>query len=135
MSTNTSPTVFPRTRPKALNIMLWVGQALLAALFLFAGGGKLANPAMAKDLPVALVYFIGTAEVLGAIGLLLPAILRIKPSLTPIAAVCLAVVLVLALIFHISRGEISHTPPVAVFLLIAIFVAWGRFTKVPIQPR
>jgi len=132
---NTSPTVFPRERSKGLNIALWIVQSLLAALFLMSGGMKLANPGMAKDLPIWLVYFIGLSEVSGALGLLLPSILRIKPLLTPLAALGLAIILVLAMLFHISRGEISHVLPVAIFLAMAVFVAWGRYKKAPIQSK
>jgi putative oxidoreductase len=135
MSMNTSSTVFPRTKSKGLNIALWVAQSLLAALFLFSGGFKLVNPGMVKDLPLALVYFIGTMEVLGVLGILLPSMLRIKPMLTPLAALGLAVILVFAAIYHFSRGEGSHTPPIFLFLALAIFVAWGRYKKVPIQPK
>ena len=135
MSMNTLPTVFPRTKSKGLNIALWVVQSLLAAMFLMAGGMKLIKPEMAKDLPVALVYFIGTMEVLGALGILLPSILRIKPMLTPLAALGFAIILVLAAIFHFSRGEGSHTPVIFVLLAMAIFVAWGRYKKAPIQPK
>ena len=71
---------------------LWIVQALLAATFLFAGGAKLVTPIeeMTTQMPVALpglfLQFIGVAEVFGAIGLILPALLRIRPGLTPLAA-------------------------------------------------
>jgi putative oxidoreductase len=132
---NTSPTVFPRTKSKGLNIALWIAQSLLAALFLMTGLMKLLKPEMAKELPAGLVYFIGTSEVLGALGVLLPSILRIKPMLTPLAALGLAIILVLAFFLHISRGEISHALPVLIFLALAVFVAWGRYKKAPIQAK
>ena len=135
MSMNTSPNVFPRTRPKGLNIALWIVQGLLAAMFLMAGAMKLAKPEMAKDLSTGLVYFIGTVEVLGAIGLLLPSMLRIMPILTPLAALGIALIMVLAFFFHISRGEVSHTPPIAIIAGLALFVTWGRYKKVPIHNR
>jgi len=135
MSNNTSPTVFPRTRSKGLNIALWIAQSFLAALFLMSGSFKLAMPGMAKDMNVYLIYFIGTCEVLGGVGVLLPSILRIKPVLAPVAAVGFSIILVLAGIFHISRGEASHVPVILVFLAIAVFVAWGRFKKIPIAPK
>jgi putative oxidoreductase len=135
MSTNTSPTVFPRTKPKGLNIALWIVQSLLAALFLMAGIFKLVKPEMAKDLPAGLVYFIGISETLGGVGILLPSILRIKPMLTPLAALGFSIILVLAAIFHISRGEVSHVPPIVVFLAMSVFVVWGRYKKAPIQPK
>ena len=83
----------------------------------------------------ALVRFIGVAEILGALGLILPSLLRIQPKLTPIAAVGLALVMLFAAAFHISRGE---TPAIGMnFVLIALaaFVAWGRFKKAPIAAK
>jgi putative oxidoreductase len=132
---NTSPTVFPRQRSKGLNIALWIVQILLAAMFLMVGIMKLTNPAMAKDLPAGLVYFIGAAETLGGIGLILPAALRIKPWLTPLAAAGIAVIMVLAAAFHISKGEISHIGFIVLLLAMAVFVAWGRYRKAPVQPK
>src|SRR5258708_10724829 len=73
-----------------INKVLWTVQVLLAFVFLFAGGMKLVLPVDAMQVPVALpgsfIRFIGVAEVLGAIGLVLPWLLRIRPSLTPVAA-------------------------------------------------
>ena len=75
---------------------------------------------------------IGVSELLGAIGLILPAALRIKPILTPLAASGIAVIMILATAYHIYAGE----PPVTIaFFLLAAFVAWGRFKKVPIEPK
>lgn len=77
--------------------------------------------------PPALVRFIGVSEVLGAIGLVAPVALGILPVLTPVAAVCLVVVMVLAAGTHIRLGEY---PVVGVNILLgamAAFVAWGRF--------
>lgn len=90
----------------------------------------------AKDVPLALVRFIGAMVFLAGIGLLLPSILRIKPILTPVASSGLAAVQISAIVFHISRGETATTVPMNLFLLtLAVFVAWGRFTKSPIQPK
>ena len=130
-------------RSKALHITLWIAQALLAAMFLMSGFMKLSQPIdqlskmlpWAAQVPEALVRFIGVAEVLGAVGLILPSLLRIQPKLTPIAAVGLALVMLFAVVFHISRGE---TPMIGMnFILIAIaaFIAWGRFKKAPIAPK
>jgi putative oxidoreductase len=127
---------------KGLNIGLWTVQVLLAVGFGMAGGMKLVVPiadllkqmdwvASAPWLP----RFIGVAELAGALGLVLPSLTRIKPILTPIAAVGLATIMVLALGFHVSRGEMSHLPPVIVLGALAVFVAWGRFTKARIAPR
>src|SRR5262249_51778522 len=86
------------------------------------------------DLPT-LVRFIGAAEVAGAIGLILPAATRIRPSLTPLAAVGLTTVVVFAAAFHLSRGEAQAVPVNVVLGGLAAFVAWGRFKKAPILPR
>ena len=78
---------------------------------------------------------IGVAELLGALGLILPAATRVKPMLTPLAASGLATVTLLAAIFHISRGELGALPIPLVLGGLAAFVAWGRAAKAPIAPR
>ncbi len=132
------------TQPsKGLHIGLWIAQGLLAAMFLMAGANKLFQPIaeLAKmlpwvtEVPSALVKLIGASELLGGLGLILPALLRIKPQLTVLAAVGLALVMLLAAFFHISRGETSVISMNVVVLLVAVFVAWGRSTKAPIFPR
>ena len=128
---------------KTINISLWIAQGLLAAMFIMAGAMKATQPleALAESLPwvtttpLALVRFIGISELLGGIGLLLPSILRIKPSLTVWAAVGLAVVMVLAAGFHASRGEFSAIGANAMFMAIAVFIAWGRSKKAPIAAK
>ena len=128
---------------KALNISLWVLQFLLAAMFLMVGIMKLSQPIeklseslpWAAQVPEALVRFIGLSELLGAIGLILPALLRIKPILTPVAAIGIAIVMVLATFFHISRGETGAIGMNIILILIAAFIAWGRFKKVPIAAK
>ena len=130
-------------RSKALHITLWIAQVILAAMFLISGFMKVAQPIdqlskmlpWAAQVPEALVRFIGVAEVLGAVGLILPSLFRIQPKLTPVAAVGLALVMLFAVAFHISRGE---TPVIGMnFVLIAIaaFIAWGLFKKAPIAPK
>ncbi|GHB80170.1 DoxX family protein [Persicitalea jodogahamensis] len=128
---------------KALNIALWVAQGLLAALFLMAGANKLFLPISelsetlpwASEFPEWLVRFIGISELLGAVGLLLPSLLRIKPFLTSYAAIGLALVMVLATFFHISRGETSVIGMNFAIAAIAGFIAWGRMVKAPILPK
>jgi len=128
---------------KALHISLWIAQILLAAAFLMSGLMKLSQPieALAAQMqwpgqvPAGLVRFIGLAEVLGALGLILPAATRIKPGLTPLAAMGLIVVMVLASAFHLSRGEGQMVPANLVLAALAAFVAWGRTKKAPIAPR
>jgi hypothetical protein len=128
---------------KALNIGLWTTQVLLAAAFFMAGSGKATAPiaelavkmAWVTAVPEAMVRFIGTAELLGAVGLLLPALTRIKPWLTPLAAAGLVTIMALAIPFHISRGEAPFTLVNLVLGGLAAFVAWGRYQKAPIAPR
>jgi putative oxidoreductase len=127
---------------RKLHISLWIAQVLLALSFAASGLMKIATPIdkLAKMLPwtaelPTLTRFIGIAEVLGAVGLILPAATRIKPGLTALAAAGLTTVLVLAVFFHASRGELAHTPPAVVLGAIAAFIAWGRWKKAPISPR
>lgn len=128
---------------KALNIALWATQVLLALLNLMAGSTKLFQPIeelskmlpWANEMPALMVRFIGLSEVLGGLGLLLPSLLRIQPQLTPIAAIGLAVVQLLAAGFHMSRGESSVIGANILFLAMAVFIAWGRMKKVPIAAK
>ena len=128
---------------KALNITLWIAQVLLAGMFIMSGFMKVAQPIeelakmlpWASQVPAGLVRFIGLSELLGGLGLILPALLRIKPVLTAWAAVGLATVMLFASIFHASRGEYSAIGMNVVLALIALFIAWGRFKKEPITSR
>jgi len=127
----------------ALHVTLWIVQLLLAVAFGMAGVMKSTQPiadlaaAMVwpGDLPAVLVRFIGVSELAGALGLVLPAATRIRPLLTPLAAIGLVVVMVLASLFHISRGEWFALPINFALGGLAAFVAWGRLRKVPIPPR
>jgi hypothetical protein len=114
---------------------LWILQGLLAALFLFAGGMKLVLPLDALAGPVALpgafLRFIGVAEMLGAIGLILPGLLHIRPGLTPLAAAGLVIVMIGATALGVSVGDVAMTLiPLGVGLLLA-FVAYGRWRLAP----
>jgi putative oxidoreductase len=128
---------------KAMHISLWVVQVLLAAMFLMSGFMKALMPiellsAMlpwATSVPTALVKFIGLSELLGGLGLLLPSLLRIKPKLTVWAGVGLGTIMVLAIPFHISRGETPLIGMNVIFMLLSLFVAWGRSKKAPILPK
>ncbi len=131
------------TPSKGFNIGLWVAQGLLAAAFLMSGGMKVSAPIeqLQAQMPWVTgalggaVRFIGVMELLGAVGLVLPAATRIAPKLTPLAAAGLLTVMVLASMTHISRGE--YPMIVANLLLggLAAFVSWGRFKQAPIAPR
>jgi uncharacterized membrane protein YphA (DoxX/SURF4 family) len=128
---------------KALHVVLWVVQCLLGAMFLAVGTMKatqpIANLANAlgwpAEVPAALVRFIGMAEFLGGLGLILPAATRIKPMLTPLAGAGLATAMLFATIFHISHGEFRALPAPLVLGCLAAFVVWGRVAKAPIAPR
>ncbi len=124
-------------RRKGLSITLWTMQSLLAALFLFAGTMKFVMPVeeMAKQssLPGAFFHFIGVCEILGGIGLVAPALLRIWPVLTPVAACGLVVIMAGATIISIPMGWIAAFP-LAVGIAAA-FIAYGRFRLKPIVPR
>jgi len=124
-------------------VTLWVAQILLAAAFFMAAIAKLTTPIdqlarmmpWTKDVSESLVRFIGSVELLGAIGLILPAATRFAPRLTPIAAIGLMVVMVLAACFHLSRGEVDALPVPALLGAMAAFVAWGRAQWAPIASR
>jgi putative oxidoreductase len=120
---------------KILSIALWVAQALLAFAFGASGAMKLTSPEAFVRLPTALTYFIGAVEVLGAIGILVPAITRIAPKLTPLAALGFLVIMVLGAGAHAMWGEYSSIPVNVVLGGLAFFVAWGRWKKAPIAPR
>lgn len=126
------------------NIGLWVAQAVLAAVYVMAGFMKLTQPidalvasgmSYAGDYPEMLTRFIGTMEVLGAIGIILPAVSRIAPFLTPLAALGFSTIQVLAIGLHTMRGEFQVLPVNLVLLALSLFVLWGRLRKAPIAPR
>ena len=112
------------------NVTLWVVQGLLAALFLFAGVMKLVMPieAMAGpvNLPGLLLRFVGVAETCGAIGLILPGLLRIHQELTPLAAAGLVIIMVGATVITVMGGALA--PAVVPFIVgvLAASVAYGR---------
>jgi len=112
---------------------LWTVQGLLALLFLFAGGMKLALPVaeLTKEmtLPGAFVRFIGVAEVLGAVGLILPGLLRIRQGLTPLAAAGLAIIMTGATVLTLAGGQIAAAPIPLVAGLLLVFVGYQRSAR------
>jgi hypothetical protein len=88
-----------------------------------------------QDVPRALSLFIGYAEVAGGLGLILPAATRIAPWLTPLAALGLATIMILAIVFHVARGEASVIWIHTLLAGLALFVAWGRWRKAVITRR
>ena len=124
--------------------MLWILQVLLGLAFIAIGGmkltadlGELAKQGMtlATESP-GLLRFIGLSELLGGLGLILPAATRIKPILTPIAAAALTLVMVLAVGYHVViEGQPSHSGSSFVFGVLCALVAYGRFSKATIAAR
>ena len=123
-----------------MNVALWIIQILLALLFLFAGGMKLIVPAETLQamgspnqiiLPGLLLKFVGVCEVLGALGLILPGLLHKKPSLTPLAAVGLVILMIGAVALTVAGdGVVAGITPLIVGAL-CVFVAYGRSRLVP----
>ena len=119
-----------------MNIALWIAQILLALAFGMAGTLKLTQPkpklatnmGWVDDFSDSQVKLIGLAELLGAVGLILPWALNIMPTLTPVAAVGLMITMMGAAYTHSRRGETSNIIPNLVLFALAAFVAWGRFT-------
>jgi uncharacterized membrane protein YphA (DoxX/SURF4 family) len=120
-------------------IAVWIVSGLLALAYLFSGGNKAFRPYdkvtvtmdFANDFRPWQVRVIGILEVLGAIGLILPALLKIAPILTPIAATGLVLVQIGAIIVHIRRHDSPKQLPVnVILLLLALFVAIARFAGV-----
>ena len=115
---------------------LWVVQALLALLFLFAGVAKLIMPIeeMTKDIqmPGAFLRFIAVVEILGALGLILPSLLRIRPGLTPLAAAGLVIIMIGATVVSLMIGTVVMALMPLVIGLLASFVAYGRWKLAPI---
>ena len=123
-----------------MNVALWAAAIVLAVVFLTAGVMKVFRYEQArqqlpwvKDAPRGLVTFIGIVEILGAVGLILPAVTGILPWLTPLAALGLALVMIPAGALHVSRHEYSSIGMNLVLMLLAIFVAYGRVTLVPLS--
>jgi putative oxidoreductase len=122
-----------------MNVALWIVQGLLAVAYLGAGVMKATQPLdqlaqrmeWASSSPPTFVRFIGIAEILGAIGLILPLATGVLPGLTVAAAVGLVLVQVAASAFHVSRNEVSVLPVNLVLLLLAVFVVYGRLAIVP----
>src|ERR1041384_7718462 len=127
-----------------MNILLWIIQILLGLLFLFAGGTKFyytieqmraMGPPNQILFPGWFIHFIGVCEILGGLGLILPGLLRIKPGLTPLAAVGLVIIMIGATVISLK----APSPATALFPfatgVLAAFVAYGRWKLAPIPER
>lgn len=119
-----------------MNVVLWMVQGILAFAFVtsgrinaFAHEQAYPNMTWVHSLPSALVTFIGICELAGAVGVILPWAIGIQPRLTPVAAVGLASIMVLAIGYHLTRGELSSVVIANLILLsLSLFVAWGRWS-------
>jgi putative oxidoreductase len=118
----------------SLNVPLWIAQGILAATYGLAASMKVSQPipklaammGWPGGVPEALVRFVGSAELAGAIGLILPMVTRVQPRLTVFAAVGLIALQLCAMAFHISRSEFQMLPINLVLVAIPAFIAWGR---------
>ena len=122
-----------------MGIALWAVQVLVAAAFLGAGATKLSQPkeklvknmAWVEDFSQQTVRLIGAVEVLGAIGIVVPALTGILPWLTPLAALGLVLTMIGAALTHLRRTEYGSIAMNAVLLVLAAFVVYGRFFVLP----
>jgi hypothetical protein len=121
-----------------MNVVLWIVAGVLAAFYLAAGLTKLSQPreklaagqmGWAEDFSDGGVKGIGAVELLGAIGLILPWALGIATILTPLAATGLVIVQIGAIVVHVRRKELKALPINVVLVLLAAFVAIGRFAN------
>lgn len=118
-----------------MNVALWIVAGLLAAIFLMAGAMKmmkskedlLEKMGWVEDYDERTLKAIGLLEVLAAIGLILPAVTGIVPTLVPLAAIGIALTMVGAIAVHQKRGETTELTMNSAFLVMSLFVAWGRF--------
>mgnify|MGYP005842705519 CR=1 FL=1 len=129
-----------------MNSALWVAQVVLMAAFVLAGVSHLQYERTkermdertrqrlrwAEAVPPPLLTFIGICEILGALGLILPAVTGVLPVLTPLAATGLGVIMLLAILFHAVRREFPLIAVNLVLLVLAAFVAYGRFVLAPL---
>jgi uncharacterized membrane protein len=123
-----------------MNVFLWILQGLLGLAFIAAGVLKTVQPKeklapkmpWVNDFSPGGVKFVGIAEGLGGLGLILPAATGIAVILTPIAAAALAFTMLLAALYHVRKGEWSTIGSSIVLLILTAFVAWGRFGPFPL---
>ncbi len=121
-------------RSRMINLALWATQILLLAAFGLAAWMKISMsiPALAAiwpwagELPRPIVRGLGVIDLAGGLGVVLPMATQIKPRLTVVAALGCVALQVCALIFHLSRAEITAAPVNIVFLTMAMFIVWGR---------
>ena len=121
-----------------MDLALWIVAAVLAVAYLGSGGGKLLLPKekiaafgssarWVEDFSPGRVKAIGALEVLGAVGLILPPVVDIAPGLVPVAALGLVMIMTGAVVLRIRRHEFKLMMADLTYLVMAGFVAWGRF--------
>lgn len=134
----TTDTLVPAQPRKLLGALLWLAQSTLAFFLLWGAYMKLGMPLAeaakmapwVAELP-ALATFTGVVDLLGGLGIVLPALLRIQPRLSVLAALGIIALQILAMGFHLVRGEAMVLPMNLVLLALAAFVLWGRTRAVP----
>ncbi len=124
-----------------MNIALWVAQLVSGVFFIVIGALHFVLP---EGLPPAMEWMYelsptlhlvsATAEILGGLGLILPAVTRIMPQLVPLAALGLVLIMLGAIVFHVGRGEYQQLASNLVWLAVNGFIAWGRRAH-PIEAR
>jgi uncharacterized membrane protein YphA (DoxX/SURF4 family) len=119
-----------------MNIVLWILQIVLAFVFAGAGATKLVQTRdqlanrlgnWVNDFPAALLKWLGLAEVLAAIGLIVPPLVHIAPILTPLAAIGVVIVMIGAILIHARRLEFPNVALTVALAIMAAVVAWARF--------
>ena len=127
---------------KIIHIILWVAQVTLTVLFIAGAIMKFqpiettsAMMPWTGQVPIWVVRLLGIIDLLAAVGLILPSMLRIKPQLITWAALSIITLMFSAIVFHVSRGEASAIGVNIISAIIALFIVWGRLKKAPITAR
>lgn len=128
---------------KTRNVLLWIAQILVSATLIWAASVKLVQPIellerlwpWTGEISPVFVRLTGIVDLLGALGLILPPLFRVKPILTPVAALGIVLLMACAATFHVSRGEASQIGFNAIFALIAAFIAYGRFKQLHLNNK
>lgn len=120
-----------------MNLALWIGAGLLAAVALAGGTIKVLVPQQklaatpggqwTEDVSAGVVKILGALEILAAVGLIVPAMVGIAPVLVPVTALCWALLMIGAMITHGRRGEGRFAVLNLIYLMLAVFIMWGRF--------
>lgn len=129
--------------PVPLRVALWTAQTLIFAAFCLFGAMKLFMPVeqlaamwvWPGTVPTWLLRLMGLIDLAGGLGVLVPALTRIQPRLTVLAALGCVVLQICAIVFHAVRGEWAALPLNFILLPIVAFILWGRGGRVPIEPR